>query len=61
MPTYRTFRRTCRNWKQFASARKLTEERGLTEAEAHRFCRNANAGRSKSQIARGTVYEYEQE
>lgn len=61
MPTYRTFRRTCRDWRSFARARKLTEERGLTEAEAHHFCENANKNLTPSQKKRGTRYEYEQE
>ena len=62
MTTYRTFKRSCRNWKEFAnSSRKLTEERGLTLAEAIRFCDNANKNLTPAQKKRGTMYEFESE
>ena len=60
--TYRTFKRSCLNWKEFGNpSRKLTEERGLTLEEAHRFCENANKNLTPAQKRRGTMYEYEKE
>lgn len=55
---YRVFRRTCTNWREFAKARKYTIEANLTYSEAVRLCGQLNSERSKSQIARGTTYEF---
>lgn len=59
--TYRVFRRSCRNWTEFASARKTTIRRGLTYAEAQRMCAEFNNHRTPSQEAKGTKYEFESE
>ncbi len=50
---YRTFKRSARNWQQFASARKITEERGLT----YEF----NANLSTAQQRKCTKLEFERE
>lgn len=59
--TYRTFLRSATSFRTFAKARKITQDRGLTEAEAHRACQNYNQNRTQRQIARGTKLEYEKE
>ncbi len=61
MATYRTFKRSCRNWKEFAEARKITVDRGLTEADAIARCKAFNDNLSSRQRARGTKLEYTQE
>lgn len=61
MSTYRTFKRSCRNWQEFGRARKLTESRGLTYDEARRQCENFNANLTPAQKRRGTKLEFEQE
>ena len=48
----------CRNWKEFGSARKLTDETGLTYDEARRRCAALNAELSPAQKRRGTMYEF---
>jgi hypothetical protein len=58
---YRTFKRSCTNWKQFGSARKITDERGLTYDEARRRCEAFNANRTSAQIRKGTKLEFEKE
>ena len=40
---------------------KITDERGLTEAEAHRRCQQLNAELTPAQKKRGTKFEYERE
>jgi hypothetical protein len=59
--TYRTFRRSARNWEQFASARKITVRRGLTYDEARRMCMEFNDNRTPAQVRRGTKMEFEAE
>ena len=58
MPTYKTFIRSCRNWPQFARARKITDATGLTYDEARRRCLAWNAARTPRQRARGTMMEF---
>ena len=58
---YRTFKRSCRNWQEFGSARKITVERGLTMEEAARRCEVYNSNRTKAQIRKGTKMEFERE
>jgi hypothetical protein len=58
---YRTFKRSCVNWKQFGSTRKITDERGLTLEEARRRCDAFNNNRTAVQIKKGTKMEYEGE
>lgn len=57
-PTYKTFKRSCRNWQEFATARKVTVDTGLTYAEAKRQCKEFNDNRTPSQIRRGTAMEF---
>ncbi len=59
--SYRTFKRSCRNWKEFSSARKITYSTGLTREEAYEECQNFNNNRTSAQIARGTKLEFTEE
>lgn len=56
--TYRTFKRSATNWKEFVSARKITVHRGLTLTEARRRCEAFNNSRTRAQIRRGTKLEF---
>jgi hypothetical protein len=55
---YKTFKRSCRNWQEFASARKITVDKGLTYAQAQEACQRWNASRSSAQIKVGTKLEF---
>jgi len=55
---YRVFKRSARNWREFASARKYTVRTRLTHAEALRMCDALNAELTAPQIKRGTKYEF---
>lgn len=59
--TYKTFIRSCRNWEEFAKARKRTVDTGLTYDEAVRACERYNRNRSRAQIKRGTKMEFTRE
>jgi len=59
--TYRTFKRSARNFEEFASAEKLEEENGLTLTQARADCAQFNATRSAEEIAAGTKLEFERE
>lgn len=61
MTTYRTFKRSCTNWQEFATARKITDRRGLTLEEAQTRCHRFNNSRTSAQIAKGTKLEFELE
>jgi len=61
MPTYRTFKRSCKNWKEFGKARKITVDRGLTYDEARRACEAFNNNRTPAQERKGTKMEFEAE
>lgn len=56
---YRTFIRSCRNWEQFARARKMTVERGLTIDQARQRCDHYNEHRTPAQVRKGTMMEFE--
>ena len=56
---YRTFKRSCRNWSEFGSARKITEDRNLSRDAARRACDEFNSNRTAAQIRRGTKMEFE--
>lgn len=56
--TYETFLRSCTDWKSFASARKITQDTGLTYEEAQRRCADYNDNRTSRQIAKGTKMEF---
>ena len=58
---YKVFRRSCRSWGEFSTARKFNIRRGLTAEEARTFCGNFNDNRKAREIARGTKYEYTEE
>lgn len=58
MTYYKTFLRSCTNWAQFASARKMTQETGLTYEQARERCEHYNANRSTRQIRKGTKLEF---
>jgi hypothetical protein len=59
--SYKTFIRSCTDWKSFAKARKITDSTGLTEKEAHDRCEWYNNNRNARQIAKGTKMEYTRE
>lgn len=59
--TYKTFKRSCTGWKSFASARKITDETGLTYDEARRRCEDFNKTRTPAQERRGTKLEFTRE
>ncbi len=59
--SYRVFKRSCTNWREFSSARKLTVERGLTAQEALEICDSYNDQRTARQIRMGTKCEFERE
>ena len=58
MTYYKTFKRSCTNWQSFASARKVTEETGLTYEQAKQRCEDFNNNRTASQIRKGTKLEF---
>ena len=61
MPTYKTFLRSCRDWRSFASAEKITRTEGLTYAEAREECAEFNDNRTEAQIEAGTKMEFTEE
>lgn len=61
MTTYRTFKRSCTSFREFATARKITDRRGLTLAEARKRCDDFNDHRTPAQVTKGTKLEFERE
>lgn len=61
MDTYRTFIRSCNNFEQFARARKITQERGLSLEQARERCRQYNDNLNSRQRAKGTRMEFTRE
>jgi len=59
--TYKTFLRSCTDWKSFASARKLTQDTGLSYEDALQRCGDYNANRNARQITKGTKMEFTRE
>ena len=55
---YRTFKRSCTNWREFGSARKMTVETGLTYDQARERCQEYAKGRTAAQIRKGTMLEF---
>ena len=55
---YKVFRRSARNFEQFASARKYIIRKGLTIEEARSMCKRLNDERTQAEITRGTKYEF---
>jgi hypothetical protein len=58
MTYYKTFKRSCTNFTQFANARKITEEIGLTYEQALQRCDDFNNNRTPAQIRKGTKLEF---
>ena len=58
MEFYKTFKRSCTNWKTFASARKITVETGLTYAQAKERCEEFNKSLTSAQKRKGTKLEF---
>lgn len=56
---YRVFSRTCKNWDQFATAKKITIVENKTLDEARGICFQFNETRNPTQIKRGMKYEFE--
>jgi len=55
---YKTFKRSCRNWQQFATARKITVETGLTYDQARERCLEFNNNLTPAQKRKGTKLEF---
>lgn len=53
MSTYRVFKRSARNFDEFAKARKRVVRRNLTLAEARELCQSFNDSRSPIQVRAG--------
>lgn len=58
MIRYKTFKRSCNNFRSFGSARKITEEMGLTYEQARQRCEDYNNNRTSAQIRKGTKMEF---
>ena len=56
--TYKTFIRSCTNWQEFASARKITQDEGLTYKEALDACNDYNCNLTAAQLRKGTKMEF---
>lgn len=56
---YFTFRRSARNFEEFAKAKKVISRRNLTLAEARRMCDEFNDNRTPAEVRRGTKMEFE--
>lgn len=61
METYRTFKRSCTDWKSFGSARKTTVDTRLSYDEARNQCQSYNENRTPAQVRKGTKMEFERE
>lgn len=55
---YKTFKRSCTGWEQFAKSRKITQSTGLTYAQAKQECEDYNNNRTPAQIRKGTKMEF---
>ncbi len=58
---YRTFKRSARNFAEFANAGKIEIDTGLTISEARSACQAYNDNRTESEIDAGTKLEFEEE
>lgn len=58
MNAYKTFKRSCINWKTFARARKITVDTGLTYEQARQQCEEFNANLTPAQKRKGTRLEF---
>ncbi len=57
-PTYTTFLRSSRNWKEFANNPKEAVDTGLSFSEARESCTTYNKDRSATEIENGTMLEF---
>ncbi len=53
-----TFLRSCRNWREFASAEKHVQDTGLTFAQARDACQRYNETLTDSEKEAGTKMEF---
>ena len=58
MTTYTTFKRSITTLEHYRSARRITEETGLTYQQAQQRCRDYNTHRTPAQIRKGTKLEF---
>jgi hypothetical protein len=58
---YRTFLRSCTNWTEFANSPKVTQETGLTLAEARERCKDFNDNLTDEEKEKGTKLEFDEE
>jgi hypothetical protein len=58
MTYYKTFKRSATNFEQFAHARKVTEDTGLTYEQALERCEQFNNNRTTAQVRKGTKLEF---
>lgn len=56
--SYLVFKRSARNWREFAQARKYRIAVVDSAEKALRLCDEYNDNRTQSQIRRGTKYEF---
>jgi hypothetical protein len=59
--TYRTFKRSCTNWREYATAEKTTVDTGLSREVALAVCQNYNSNLSEEEKLNGTKLEFEEE
>lgn len=59
--TYKTFIRSANSFEELVSARKITQDTGLTMAEARAQCQEYNDNRNAEQIAAGRKMEFTEE
>ena len=59
--SYRTFKRSARNFEEFSAAEKIEVETGLTISEARLACLDFNSNRNASEEEMGTKLEFEEE
>jgi len=58
---YRTFKRTCTDWKSFARARKIEDMRNLSYEDARNRCQYLNKQLTARQVKAGTKFEFERQ
>ena len=61
MKLYYTFKRSARNWREFAEAEKITQETGLTFTEAREACLQFNSNLTEAEQEAGTKLEFTEE
>ena len=55
---YKTFKRSCTDWKTFAKGRKITVGTHLSLDDALQQCKEFNTHRNARQILKGTMMEF---